>query len=245
MIQEKRFLFLRSVRILYQGENLARLADNYDYATVISYQSLNLKDQGFTEKRKSIANIYLDRPIGEVFNGFSVSTRNEIHKTEKMPELTFIANDNASDESYRLYSEFERWQGRTPWKKNSFWGTLLFNAYWRGIIIATIACYDLHPYLQIKSISSNRMEADNKEFYKIISIASRRLVYEICKYGKEEGYTFVGLGSVSEATPQKAGVAKFKKFFGPAIENEYTYTYQSARFRFFDNLRKSLGRVPL
>ena len=145
--------------------------------------------------------------------------------------------DTHISEAYSLYRRFEEKHRRKPWSKKSFEGTIYFNAYLNGKMIVSIPCYDIFPYLQVRSISSLRLNTKDRQVYKYIGFATRRLIYEMCAYGKEKGHTFIGLGAVTETTKQKKNVAQFKKFFAPRIETEYTYTYQSRRFALFNKLR--------
>ena len=65
------------MRVLYQGEALE--FSKWDYVTVISYQEIpELREQGFSETRKNIANIYLDESKSdeEILSKFSRNTRN-------------------------------------------------------------------------------------------------------------------------------------------------------------------------
>ena len=234
MIQEKNKFFFRSLRVLYQGEILEKLLDKnkYDFITVISYRDLGLEKKGFELKRKKLANIRLDETVEEIFDGFARATRQEIAKTYKIQELDFRIADPNREKTYCLYQEFERAQGRKPWGKDTFLNVINFNAYFKEDLIASVPCYDVFPYLQVRAMFSKRMgiHEKDKEFYKLIGSATRRLIFEICKYGKERNYKFVGLGSINYSTPQKANVANFKMFFGSKEGDEYTYIYKSRKF---------------
>ena len=247
MIYEKNNIFYRKLRVLHQEENLKELLDKnkYDDMTVISYVPLELEKEGFGLMRKKLANIRLDGTLDEISGKFARRTWQEITKTEKIPGLEFRINDPDREGTYRLYRDFERAQGRSPWGLESFSGAINFNAYYQGELIAAVPCYDLFPYLQVRAIFSKRLgvnEAD-KEFYKLIGSATRRLIFEICRYGKERDYKFVGLGSVNYSTPQKANVAQFKMFFGSTEGDEYTYIYKSRRLIFLLKIRNFLMRI--
>ncbi|MBI3046081.1 MAG: hypothetical protein HYY86_00840 [Candidatus Harrisonbacteria bacterium] len=248
MIFKKNKFFLHSLRVLYQGENLRELLDKnkYDYITVISYNDLSLEKEGYGLVRKKLANIHLGGTIEEILDRFARRTRQEVLGTYKISNLEFrLANDDLK-KTYNLYKEFERAQGRKPWKIDSFQNTLLFNAYYKDELIASVPCYDLFPYLQVRAMCSKRMGMGerNKELYKLIGSATRRLIFEICKYAKEKGYEFVGLGSINYSTPQKANVANFKMFFGSREGEEYTYVFKSRRFIALDRIRKFLNILP-
>lgn len=242
MIYEKKKLHIfTSLRILHQGEDVLAILHEKkpDRLAVVSYKPLPLEEHGFTVKHKRVANLYLSGTIDDVFGTFSVSTRNEINKTFKMPDLEIRVRDNNREEAYHIYSAFEKLQGRKPWSRDTFDKNLYFNAYYKGKLIVTIPCYDLSPYLQIRSISSIRMDPKiDKELYRIVGYATRRLIYEAAKYGIEHGYTFVGLGAISEATVQKKNVSQFKMFFAPRVEDEYTYVYQSKRFQLLNRFHQ-------
>lgn len=246
MIYQKSGLFLNSLRVLYQGENLKKLLDKkkYDYITVISYGDLGLEKEGFSLKRKRLANIHLNGSTEEILGKFARRTQQEIARTYKIPELEFRIADTDMEKTYGLYAEFERAQGRKPWKKDTFEGLINFNAYYRGELIASVPCYDLNPYLQVRAIFSKRLKVgeEDREMYKLIGSATRRLIYEICRYGRERNYRFVGLGSVNYSTEQKANVAGFKMFFGSTEGDEYTYTYASRRFAWLSRIRNFFGR---
>ncbi|MBU4348149.1 hypothetical protein KJ671_01415 [Patescibacteria group bacterium] len=240
MIQEKNKLLFRSLRVLYQNENLKELLDKnkYDYITVISYDDLGLEEEGYSLKYKKLANIALNSTIEEILERFTRRTKQEVLSTYKVGEFEFKVADPNLKATYKLYKKFERAQSRKPWGKESFNGVINFNAYYKGRLVASVPCYDVFPYLQVRAIFSKRMEESDKGLYKLIGSATRRLIFEACKYGQERGYKFVSLGSVNYSTEQKANVANFKMFFGSELGDEYTYTYKSSKFMFLEKTRK-------
>lgn len=245
MIQEKNKLIFRSLRVLYQNEDLGALLDKnkYDYITVISYADLGLEKEGYSLKHKKLANISLNDKIENVLDKFARRTRQEVLSTYKIAGLEFKINDQNLKETYRLYKNFELAQGRKPWGKESFDGVINFNAYYKGELIASVPCYDVFPYLQVRAIFSKRMGESDKDLYKLIGSATRRLIFEACKYGREKGYKFVGLGSVNYSTEQKANVANFKMFFGAELGDEYTYIYKGHNFIVLEKVRNFIKNI--
>lgn len=235
MIQEKQKLFFKTIRVLLQNERLPEVADTekHSFITIISYKPLSLGKE-FDLKKKDIVNIYVNKDIKEILAGFKRTTRQEINKTYNIERLKIVADDKNFDTTYKLYKEFEYAQGRVPWGKESFENTVLFNAYFRDTLVSSISCYDTFPYFQVRAMFSKRLSAVDRKLQKIISFSTRRLVYEVCRFAHNKGFTFVGLGSVNFSDPQKARVAQFKNFFGGRVEHEYTYTYKSALFKFFE-----------
>ena len=130
-------------------------------------------------------------------------------------------------------------QDRVPWGVDTFEGVINFNAYYKDELIASVPCYDTFPYFQVRAMFSKRMGVHGEDagFYKLIGSATRRLIFEICRYAHKRGCKFVGLGSVNYSDPQKARVADFKMFFGSHLGDEYTYVYKSRWFAFMEKLK--------
>ena len=82
------------------------------------------------------------------------------------------------------------------------------------------------------------MESFDKEMLRLISFSTRRLVWEICKYGKENDYFGFDLGSINLVDSNKASIAQFKNSFGGKIVDEYLYIYKSKIFKFFERVVK-------
>lgn len=172
----------------------------------------------------------------EIFGKFNETVRNEIRRTFKTEDLYFKINDSNFEGAYELYKNFEYSQGRIPFPLSAMKGYKIFSAYYKNQLISLILYIDSFPYLRTRSICSRRLQIDNKELYKIIGYASKRLVYEICKYGKENSYRLLDLASINLTDSKKSGVAQFKSGFGGKIEDEYTYIYKSKLFKFFEKL---------
>src|SRR6185295_9653471 len=94
MIFEKQFLFFRSLRVLYQQEDLeVLLSKDYDYMTIISYEPLPLEVRGFTCTHKQVANIHLDAEPEVILKGFKRTTQQEIAKTYSIPDFKVVMED--------------------------------------------------------------------------------------------------------------------------------------------------------
>jgi len=211
----------------------------YQKIVIITYNELNL-GKDFHINHKLTPNIYLNEDLDRIFSRFNETTRNEIRRTFKNSDLKFMARDKNFDKIYDLYKNFEYNQGRVPFNRGAMKEFSAFSAYYKGELFSLILCFDSFPYLRARSICSKRLEIEDKEIYKTISNATRRLIYEICKYGVEHGYKLFDLGSMPAdlKNKKKAGIAAFKGSFGGKLEDEYTYTYKSKLYRFFEKLVK-------
>lgn len=240
VVIKKKFIF-NTVRIVLEDDKIDKYLDKkkYQKIVIITYKKLNL-GRDFKIKHKLTPNIYLSQELDDIFSKFNHTTRNEIRKTFKNSDLRFVSDDKNFKEVYGVYKNFEHFQGRIPFSKQAMKDYLVFSAYYKGELISIILCFDSFPYLRARSICSKRLEIENREKCKAISNATRRLVYEICKYGKEHDYKLFDLGSMPAnlKDKKKEGIAKFKGTFGGKLEDEYTYTYKSKLYRFFEKLVK-------
>lgn len=236
MILKQRRLFFRTILLMLEDEMITGVIEGGGYSkiSITSYKKMNLP--GFEELVKTTALIDLTSNKEEIFNKFSDTTRNEIRRTERNAEMTIIVDDENLDGAYQLYKEFEYAQGRVPVAMSALKECRLFCAYFRGELISSVFVTESPSRLRIRSIFSKRLAVGDKETYKLISNATRRLVWEICRGGKERGFVSLDLASVNFNNPKTANITKFKMSFGGEVVNEYTYVYRSKLFLFFERL---------
>lgn len=236
MILKQRRLFFRTILLILEDEMITSVINDgaYSKISITSYKKMDLP--GFEELIKTTALIDLTPDEGSIFSKFSDTTRNEIRKTERNTELMVVADDDNFDGAYRLYKDFEYAQGRVPVTQEALRECKLFCAYFRNELISAIFVMESPHYLRIRSIFSKRLTIEDKETYKLISNATRRLVWEICRWGKGRGFVSLDLASVNFNNPKTANITKFKMSFGGGVVNEYTYVYRSKTFLFFERL---------
>ncbi len=204
----------------------------YDSITILSYKEHMLPH--FTVVTKNTALLDISDPK-KTFTQFSHTTRNEIRKTYNEPRLAFVSEDKNTKELYTMYCAFELSQKRVPIDYNEFAKFTFFGAYLDGELISAISVVESMPYIRIRSIFSKRLNTlSDKEKYKMIGYASRRLMYEICEWGHTHHFVSLDLASVNLTDTSKKGITGFKMSFGGQHANEYTYTYKSTFFVFFE-----------
>lgn len=234
---ERKYIFFTYARVILNDELLAGLIRDcaHSYIVGVSHNRLDLGFAVSIRQKKTII-IRLDAAIEEIFRKFNDTARNEVRRTERMSDLVCTRNDNNWDEVYAMYKAHRKERG-LPIHPLAFlrWG-MQFSAYWHDELISTITCYDAKPYLRIQNIFS-RLAADDKELRRIIGYASRRLVYELCKFGSQNGYTLLDMASANVTDRAKAGITQFKSSFGGTIADEYIYTYKRAVPRLFGKLK--------
>lgn len=234
MVIKQTKLFFRSARFIFEDEELKRALreKKYSYITGLSYDRSLVRNDKVSKKQKKTPVIKLEgQDLESIYRKFNDTTRNEIHKTEKMQEFRFLLSNKNNASIYGLYSDFEKRGGRPVRKKEYFKESIFAGAYFQDKLIAAIIAYDAKPYIRINAIVS----ADKQVFSerKYISYATRRLVWEFVGFGKERGYQWIDLGGVNLIEKEKSGIAAFKMSFGGELVDEFTYTYKSKLFRFF------------
>jgi lipid II:glycine glycyltransferase (peptidoglycan interpeptide bridge formation enzyme) len=236
MISESKKLLFKTVFIVLDGEALKKavVSGKYSAITAISYDLLSLPD--FRVRTKTTALISLTGSEDDIFKKFNDTTRNEIRKSERTEGLKIISDDKNFDGAYSLYSDFEYSRGEAPFSKKALKECIVFSAYYNNEIVSGIFVDLGKPYLRVRYIFSKRLDIDDKEAYKIVSNSTRRLIWEICLWGKKNGFVSLDMASVNFKDPEVAGITKFKMSFGGDVVNEYTYIYKSAAFRYFEKL---------
>ena len=240
MVIKKNKFFLKLIEIVLDdqaGRDAIENRKKYDHINIVSYDQVNVPED-FKVKKKQSVRIDLSDGMENVFNDFDKTCKKHIKRTFKMDNLSFKMLDQDFNKTYAAYVDFEKANKRTPFAKTSLQDLYLFNAYDGDEVISAILCYKTFPSLKAHTIFSKRLAKMDKDKYKMISYATRRLVYEICRYAIENNYTQLDLGSVNFTDSSKSGITNFKMTFKPAIADEYHYIYQSPKFKLVNRIRK-------
>jgi hypothetical protein len=240
MIKSKKiFGIFNTIEVISNNEDeIDQAVENNDFsrAYIFTNKEISLPSKFILRKVKMTPIVSLDdKKIEEVFLGFKKNTRNEISKTFNLPDL-HISRNLHKDEAYQVYANFEYKQHRIPVGRAQFEGMHIFEASWEKGLVSVISCVDAFPRLKVFSISSERLDTSDPEKYKIIGYATKRLIYEICKYGTENGYRELDLAYVNLKDPSKAGIDSFKMQFNGEITNEFLYIYKSFLLEILEKL---------
>ncbi|MDD2785421.1 MAG: hypothetical protein PHS79_00840 [Patescibacteria group bacterium] len=223
-------------------QEVAELKRQYQRISVLTHRSMDLP--GFRLRQKKTPNIYVDLPLDEVFGRFRDTVRNEIRRTERMEGFAVKLPDYDYERAYSLYCDFEFSQSRAPISIDDFKEYQLACAYLNGRLLSVVSFYQSGDKIRVRSIFSSRLAVkDDPELYKAIGFATKRLIYEICKYAQSSGAKLVDLASINLTDPAKEPIARFKSGFGAKIEDEYQYIYVSNIMRwaeYFAGLRAKL-----
>lgn len=237
---ELSFLGFKYARLIASGElgqtEVKQLKNNFSNVNLVSYQSQNLP--GFQELNKKAVLINLPPSLEEIFSTFKDNTRNEINKTNKIEGLKFVWLDKNFKALHKLHKSFDLKRGWMPAPKIELEKSLVFSAYFKNKPISVVTCFTNDKVIRILELFSARYEKNQEYESPIIGYATRRVIYEICKYGKEQGFTMFDLGGINLEDPAKAGVAKFKQSFGGRVVDVYFYIYITRAFKILKNILK-------
>lgn len=218
------------------SEEQIKLKRTYARINILTHQP-QPQLTGFSSKQKSTPNIHLEDGLESVFKRFRDTVRNEVNRTTRLNQFDIRLPDPNRVEAYAAYRHFEFAQGRSPISQQEFSAFTLASAYWQNNFISGITFFQAGNIIRVRSIFSQRLHTDsetNKELYRTIGFASKRLVFELCTYGLAHGATIVDLASINLTDPEKEPIARFKSGFGARIEQEYHYHWSSPSFRILE-----------
>lgn len=236
MILESRKLFFNTILVVLEDDKLmgAVKSGKYSAITGISYNKLSLPD--FRIRSKPTTVISLKESEEEIFGRFSDVTRNKINRTYRDEGFKFVVDDKDFDAAHSLYSDFEYLHGVVPFSEEALKKCTIFSAYYNDEIVSGIFVDLAKPYLRVRYIFSKRLITDDKDLYNKISWASRRVMWEICLWGKKNGYISLDLAYINFENPKLAGIREYKMSFGGDVVYDYTYIYKSFLFGIFEKL---------
>lgn len=229
--QELSFFGMKYARLLKESVDARLLGDlkkKYRYIALYSYTPI--REEGFACRVQQTPIINLSPATDEIFQQFHKNTRQGIEYSRKAKGLTFVLPARDHDASYEFYRNIKKKDCVKPDLKKEFTGCFFANAYLNGRLIVSLSFYDTGRFFRAKHFVSLRKEMDDHGA--IAGHATRRLIWELCVYGKSHGYRFIDLGGVNFREREKKGVADFKMSFGGEIKDMYICRYETAPFRF-------------
>lgn len=230
--------YMRRLMFELEVNELQNLTKQYSY--IHGYALQKKEVPGFSITPKMTPLIDLRQPSGDIFATFRKNTRNEIRKTESIPDLRFVREDPSRALSYRFYKFIKMKDGVIPDLARDFSQCRFFNAYLVNQLIVSISCYDNGRVLRLKHIVSVRKEPRFDP--RIIGYATRRLIWDICQWGKEYDYQMLDLGGINYVESAKSGVTMFKESFGGSCIDMYVYRYETKVFRLLKRVLRLFKR---
>ena len=194
---------------------------NLDFFSDVFSLSINLKEQN--------DNIEM---INDFCKGMKSSSieENDVEKNYRVRVIKCLEN---FEKIYEVYQKFESDRDWIPTLKEEMARHHIFTAYYKDRLISAVTCYQHDGILRIARIFSARLEEDSDFDKRFVGYASRRVFFEVCKYGQANGYKKFDLSGVNFDDPTKAGLTRFKQSFGGPITDVYVCKYMTKDFRDF------------
>jgi len=209
-------------------------------ARIYAYETLNVpKGYLLTRVKKTTRIVLEDKSKEGILSSFRKNYRNEIRKTYANNRYSFSITEGLSDEGYNLYKEFEVQSNRQAISKCETTGIWALG-YIGGEVVSGVYMINVYPVLKIISIFSTR-KRENKSNATEIGYVSKRLMYEICCFARDQNFHYVDLAYINTEDELKAGITAYKLGFGGDIISEYLYEKDSKTIRFLKFLKKKIG----
>ena len=227
MIIERNIPLFRKIRFTHEPIPKKVLEQGNDIA-IITYDNLDLPRFRSVERYTPI--VELTKPLEDLILACNDTTRNEIRKAEKNPDIRIdicAYGDQRFIEAYEVFRNHESAQGRKPYPIESFSGYWFIVASYLDEVISCVSFLALSDLLRIRSISSKRLQTDDKEKKKIVSNSSRYVIWKLIEFGHEAGYSKLDMAYVSGGASEKLGIDAFKMGFGGEVVSDYTFSYRS------------------
>lgn len=192
------------------------LKRDFDYSFIISYGDFTDPEYNIVEKNACL--LELEQGMDKLFSNFNHTCRKQIRRTFRLDEFSFHSQPSDFEELYHFYKRCEQERDWYPIPeeelKNSFVNTISY----KDRLISGMSCYSSGNTLRLGRIFSRRRDSSWEDVpTSIFSAASRRIVYEFCQLGIQNGFKTLDLGGIDLKNSEKAGIGRFKLSFGAQI----------------------------
>lgn len=218
------------------------LKNNFDYSFVVCYGSISDPDYEITKKNACLFD--LTKGLDYVFSKFNATSRNEVRRSEKISELSFYSNINDFnfDEYYYFHQKCEHDRNWYPVPPEELKNSLIFTATYNGMFISGMSCYEHGERIRVGRIYSSKRSMQSDILNNVVyGCASKRIVYEICKYAIQKNFKTLDLGGIDVIDPLKAGITKFKLSLGGDLVPVKIARWSNEKFRQQEHLIREKG----
>tara|TARA_Y100001968_G_scaffold331261_1_gene385353 strand:+ start:79 stop:813 length:735 start_codon:yes stop_codon:yes gene_type:complete len=197
--------------------NLDELSKNSDYLFFVDYLNQNLIDKNLFSKNSAL--ITLGSNVDDFLVSCHDTCRNEIRRTFREEKFVFSNVIKDWNKFHDFYKNCEYARGWMPSPIEELRASKCFQASFDGQLLSGMSCYYNDTHVRVNKIFSLRKSQKTSNIPSVIfSAASRRIVFEICKWAIVKGLKFVDLGGIDLQDSNKKGVSKFKQSFGIQVE---------------------------
>ncbi len=231
-MQEAKVFGLKYHRLLLNSVNkqiTRELKVNYDYSFIISYGGFQDTEYETIEKNALLLN--LNKGIDNLFSEFNATARKQIRRSEKIEGLKFHYSIDNFDPFYKFYTDCEHDRGWFPVPESEIKHSVVIYCSYNEVPISGISGYVHGNRMRLGRIFSVRRSIQMEQPNLIYGCASKRIVFDFCKYGVERGYESLDLGGVDLDIAAKSGISDFKLSFGGELKKVIIGRYMSDKFK--------------
>lgn len=185
--------------------------------------------------------IETNRPLDEIFNGFSSTRKKHIKRYQKAGVLNIFRTKEAKyfQEYFKLYEmSAARWGSKTTYSKELISGlykvpgVYIWVAELNGEMLSAMICFYYRESV-FDWLAASIINDDVKKLYAAVAVQ-----YEVIRHASEGGYSYVNMG----ASLNLEGVSDFKDSWGAVEKKTYTFIKRKGIFALIKNFKDKLKK---
>lgn len=209
--------YIRVVEPSFEKEELETLATKADYVFAVSKAPFPAQAKvDVLNKRSAILPILADEEAQ--LATYKNTCRNEVRRSFRTPDLSVEINTTPAEECFAFHQLCEQERGWKPVPPEELAASLTIGVRFREELIAGMSAYWGADTLRVGRIFSRRRSERYEDVQKVVfSMAARRVVHELTRWGAAKGLSYLDLGGVAPEDESKKGITRFKLYFGAEV----------------------------
>lgn len=230
--------YIRLVQPTFTAEQLSEIIARFDYVFAVSKTPFPQKPEiEVLPKRSAILPIFKDEEAQIAI--YKATCRNEVRRSYRTPELTVEVNTTDAEERYAFHRLCEEERGWKPVPPEELISSLAICVRYKEELIAGMSAYVGLDTLRVGRIFSRRRSERYEDIQKVVfSMAARRVVHELTRWGATQGLSYLDLGGIALEDESKKGITRFKLYFGAEVVPVFLGRIKGAGYKALENYCK-------
>lgn len=222
----------------FTDEEIKSLSQGLDYSFFASNERLPI-DTGLEIIEKQSAWVKILQNQEDQIASFQATCRNEVRRSLRSTEISIEVNNTPIDELFKFHKQCETDRNWFPIPPQELESSVVICVRYLDELIAGMTAYYFKDFLRVGRIFSSRKSIKYKDLQQVVfSSASRRVVYELTRWGFQNGFRYLDLGGVTLKEESKSGITKFKLSFGSEIIPMYLGRISNSNFNLLNEYCK-------
>ena len=223
----------------FTNDEIKSLSQGLDYSFFASNERLPMNSElEIVEKQSAWVKI-LENQEDQILS-FQPTCRNEVRRSLKSTEISIEINNTPIDELFQFHKQCEMERNWFPIPPQELESSVVICVRYLDELIAGMTAYYYKDFLRVGRIFSSRKSIKYKDLQQVVfSSASRRVVYELTRWGFQNGFRYLDLGGITLEEESKSGITKFKLSFGSEIMPMYLGRRNDSNFNLLNEYCKS------